>query len=91
MSNVCIELFTFERGSGGYTGSGCADRDLSVLFVEGPDGHRGHEARTSEEADVRDQQAALRRLAARRQAGETHVFFAQVPQAAKCGPLCRSF
>lgn len=43
------------------------------VFVEGPDSHRGHEARTSEEVNVRDQQDALHRLAAGLQAGETHV------------------
>lgn len=41
---------------------------LSVLCSEGPDGDWGHEAWTSEEVNVRDQQAALNRLAARPQA-----------------------
>lgn len=40
----------------------------SVLSVEGPDSNRCHEAWTSEEVNVRDQQAALHRLAARPQA-----------------------
>lgn len=41
---------------------------LSVLCVEGSDGNWGHEARTSKEVNIRDQQAALHRLAARPQA-----------------------
>lgn len=39
-----------------------------MLCVEGSDGNWGHEARTSKEVNIRDQQAALHRLAARPQA-----------------------
>lgn len=44
------------------------------VFLKGPDSHWGHEARTSKEVNVRDQQDALNGLATGLQAGETLVF-----------------
>lgn len=64
----------------------CADflMWLSVLCVEGPDGYRGHEAWTSKEVNIRDQQAALHRLAAWPQACKALTCTAQSRRSGKC-------